>query len=98
MISYYLCLTIFAVVAYLIATDRNVAEYVNLKFTMLWINIRRYYLMAIMHPKNPITNWIMERTMRKLARELHKELVQNRDDDINNWELPENNEVHCELR
>ena len=98
MITYYLWFIIFAVVAYAVAVDSNVAKYVDLFIQGAWITIRRYYYMAIMHPKNPITNWIMERKMAKLARELHKELVENREDELNNWELPETNEVHRELR
>jgi len=66
--------TLFVVVAYFIATDESVAEFVNLFFMGVWVQIRRYYMMVILHPRNPITNWIMERKMKKLAEQLLKEL------------------------
>lgn len=65
--------TLFIIVAYFVATDESVATYVNLIFAGAWLQVRRYYYMAILHPKNPITNWIMERKMKKLAKELSKE-------------------------
>ena len=62
--------SLFCVVAYAVAVDENVAEFVNLCIQAVWIQLRRYYYMAILHPKNPITNWIMERKMKALAKEL----------------------------
>ena len=61
---------LFAAVLYMMAVDENVAEFVNLFFLGVWIQLKKYYYMAILHPRNPITNWIMERKMRKLAEEL----------------------------
>lgn len=69
---YYTLLIVFGFVAYFIATDESVAEYVNLFFRAVVIQLQRYYYMAILHPRNPITNWIMERKMKKLAREFTK--------------------------
>ena len=34
--------------------DRNVAEYFNLKLQLAVINLKRWYLMAKLHPKNPL--------------------------------------------
>ena len=65
---------IFGVLGYIVVVDRNAAQFVELLCQSLVVEVRRRYLMMIMHPRNPITNWIMERKMRKLARELAKEL------------------------
>ena len=70
MTAYYLWLCLAGVIVYMMAVDKNVAEFINLFFQGVWIQLRRYYLMAKLHPKNPITNWIMERKMKKLAKEL----------------------------
>ena len=68
--TYLLWFALFAAVMYMMAVDENVAEFVNLFFLGVWIQLKKYYYMAILHPRNPITNWIMERKMRKLAEEL----------------------------
>lgn len=64
--------TIAAVLGYMIVTDKNVAEYVVLKLQLIRINAQRYYLMAKLHPRNPITNYVMKRKMSSLAKELAK--------------------------
>lgn len=68
--TYLLWFALFAAVLYMMTVDSNVAEFINLFFLGVWIQLKKYYYMAILHPRNPITNWIMERKMRKLAEEL----------------------------
>tara|TARA_Y100000389_G_scaffold41230_1_gene35918 strand:- start:393 stop:632 length:240 start_codon:yes stop_codon:yes gene_type:complete len=67
-------LTIFAIVAYLIIIDENVVKYLSLQFQVIRVNIQRYYMMAKLHPRNPITNWMMNRKYAKMERELRKKL------------------------
>ena len=67
-------LIIFTFVAYFIVTDENVAKYIQLQLQVIQINIKRYYLMAKLHPRNPITNWMMNRKYAKMERELRKKL------------------------
>jgi hypothetical protein len=67
-------LTIFAIVAYLIIIDDNVVKYLSLQFQVIRVNIQRYYMMAKLHPRNPITNWMMNRKYAKMERELRKKL------------------------
>lgn len=67
-------LIIFAFVAYFIITDENVAKYIQLQLQVIQLNITRYYLMAKLHPRNPITNWMMNRKYAKMERELRKKL------------------------
>ena len=70
MIAYYFWLTVIGILVYMMIVDENVIEFINLFFMGVWIQLKRYYYMAILHPRNPITNWIMERKMKKLAKEL----------------------------
>jgi hypothetical protein len=67
-------LTIFAIVAYLIIIDENVVKYLSLQLQVIRVNIQRYYMMTKLHPKNPITNWMMNRKYAKMERELRKKL------------------------
>jgi len=63
---------IFAVISYMMIADERFKEFFNLFFMGVWIQLRKYYWMARLHPKNPITNFIMERKMKAMAKELAK--------------------------
>jgi hypothetical protein len=67
------CLIIFAILSYLIISDKNVADYLTLVFKIIKVNIERVYWMIRLHPKNPITNLMMRWKYAKIARELEKE-------------------------
>ena len=76
------CVIIFAIIAYLIIADKNVADYLTLVFRMSKLNIERMFWMIRLHPKNPITNLIKKWEYDKIARELQKEFnvsVQSKD-------------------
>jgi hypothetical protein len=62
--------TLFFLIATIMLLDRNVAEYFNLKLQIVGINLRRWYLMTKLHPRNPLTNYVMNRKMKTLAKEL----------------------------
>lgn len=72
----YLVLVVFSIVLWLMIVDPNVAEYVNLIFKIIGVNFRRFVWMVQYHPKNPITNFIMERKYEQLAKELEKEFAE----------------------
>ena len=63
-----------AVSLFLIITDESIAEFVYLTIGLLWINIKKRYYMVILHPYNPITNWLMERKTKKMADDLCREM------------------------
>jgi hypothetical protein len=67
-------LLIFAVVAYMIVVDKNVAEYLTLVFKLIKLNCERYWWMIRFHPQNPITNLIRRAEYAKIAKELQKSL------------------------
>jgi hypothetical protein len=73
------CLILFAILAYLILTDKNVADYLTLVFKMTRLNIERMFWMIRFHPKNPITNLMMRWKYERIARELQKEMERSAD-------------------
>lgn len=76
------CVIIFAIIAYLMITDKNVADYLTLVFRMTKLNIERYLWIIRLHPKNPITNLIKRWEYDRIARELQKEFnvsIQSKD-------------------
>jgi hypothetical protein len=73
------CAILFAILAYLILTDKNVADYLTLVFKMMRLNVERMFWMIRLHPKNPITNLMMRWKYDKIAKELEKEFSQAND-------------------
>ena len=75
-------LIIFGVIVYMMAVDKNVADYLTLVFKMTKLNIERAFWMIRLHPKNPITNLIKRWEYDKIAKELEKEFnvsIQSKD-------------------
>ena len=64
---------IFAILLTMMILDKNFSEMIVLTGKLIDINIRRYILMAKLHPRNPVTNYVMKRKMDKLAEKLLKE-------------------------
>ena len=73
------CLILFAIVAYLMITDKNVSDYLTLIFKMMRLNIDRTLWMIRLHPKNPITNLMMRWRYDRIARELQEEMERSAD-------------------
>jgi hypothetical protein len=73
------CAILFAILAYLILTDKNVADYLTLVFKMTRLNIERMFWMIRLHPKNPITNLMMRWKYERIARELREEMERSGD-------------------
>lgn len=74
-------LILFGIIVYMMIVDENVSDGINLVFKLMSIKIERLYWMARFHPRNPITNFIMQRKYEKLARELHEELTSKKKSD-----------------
>jgi hypothetical protein len=73
------CVIIFAIIAYLVIVDKNVADYLTLVFKIVRLNIARTLWMIRLHPKNPITNLMMRWKYERIARELQEEMERSRD-------------------
>lgn len=71
---YYSLISIFAIVAVMIALDKNVATYIDLMFRYGAIQVKRFIWIVKFHPKNPITRWAFERRIQKMTKELQKDL------------------------
>ena len=61
---------IFGLVGIAMILDENVTEYIYLNIKLLEIKIKTSFLLIKLHPRNPLTNWQMERRMKKLSKEL----------------------------
>jgi len=63
----------FAIIYYLVLTDKSIAAFIMLMFKSFGVNVRRYFWIIQYHPKNPITNYIQKKKYSKIAEELIKE-------------------------
>jgi hypothetical protein len=63
MIYYYTLLIIFAVVAYMIAVDANVAQYIILLWKLAGIQIRRGIFILTFKPRLMWDTWNIKRTI-----------------------------------
>ena len=78
--TYLLWLTLFCAVLYMMTVDENVAEFINLFFMGVWVQLKKYYYMVKLHPfwiTNPIGKWWMMRKYRKMAEEMMKSIKEN---------------------
>jgi hypothetical protein len=71
--SYYIWITIFAIIAYVIVVDPNGPRLIDLIGKVIKLNFERIYWIIRLHPKNPVTNFLMKRKYDNLAKELQKE-------------------------
>ena len=76
---YYLFLLCLSLLVAACIVDQNLAYYIHLRYRLLIIGIKMKWLMMWLHPKNPWTNFIMNRRMEKLTREIRKAMEENDD-------------------
>ena len=72
---YYVLLTVFAVVAALMILDPNISAYVDLKLRLVYINMRRLWILTTMYPSMMFDKWKYQRALRK-----HREKMNGRKD------------------
>lgn len=70
---YYVLLTVFGVIATLMITDPNISAYVDLRLRLLYINIRRLWILITMYPNMMFDKWRFQRALRK-----HREKMNER--------------------
>jgi hypothetical protein len=68
MIYQYTIFVVVAIFAYLIFTEPNASLYIDLQAQGLWINIRRFFLIARMKPRLMYDMWRMRRIVKKIKR------------------------------
>lgn len=81
MTYYYIWFLVFAVIAYMIVVDPNVSRYILLLIEVLKVNISRIKWMIILHPRNPITNYMMNRRANKIAKGIQESLTRDTESD-----------------
>ena len=74
MSSYYIIFTLFAVVAYFIVTDENVAAAFTYVLELVSFQIKRKWWWITNNPNNPIVKYIVWRRSMKTAKELLKKI------------------------
>jgi len=75
MVYYYTLFAFFAIVCYLIVTDKNVGDYIVLQCMNAVVQVKRIIWMIRFHPGNPIAKWMWERRVNKMVREFEKEYL-----------------------
>jgi hypothetical protein len=70
---HYVLFLIFSIIGVMIVIDANVADYIVLLTRMIKLNTERIFWMIRLHPKNPISNFMMNRKYYKIAKELEEE-------------------------
>ena len=71
--SYYISFLIFAVLAYLIATDSSIATFVDYVFKLIKPDYEKKKWWLLNNPRNPVVKYLMWRRSMKLAKELMDE-------------------------
>lgn len=70
---HYALFLIFSIIGVMIVIDANVADYIVLLTRVIKLNFERVFWMIRLHPKNPISNFMMNRKYDKIAKELEEE-------------------------
>jgi hypothetical protein len=75
---------IFAFVAYLIATDNSVAQFIALLSKIIEVRFWRMKWWLLNNPRNPIVKYLMWRRALKLAKEIENEIQMERQSRLSN--------------
>lgn len=78
--TYYIWLILFAVVGYVIVSDKNVLDAFVYIFDIVKNNIIKQIWWLKNNPKNPIVKYLMHRRSMKMAEELMKEFESKNED------------------
>jgi hypothetical protein len=77
MTYYYAWFALFAIVAYLIATDNSIARAFYMLTQLARVQYEKVKWWALHNPANPLIKYLIWRRCMKLAKKLQKELAQN---------------------
>ena len=78
MTSYYIWLTVFAVVMYFIVTDESIAAAFYYITKLVKSNYEKQKWWLLHNPRNPVVKYLMWRRSMKLAKELQKYFDENK--------------------
>jgi hypothetical protein len=74
MLYYYAIFTVFAIIAYMIVVDKNVAIFIELMARFAVVQVKRAWWIVRFHPANPIPRWTLNWRVERMTRELEKNL------------------------
>ena len=74
MIYYYALFTVFAILAYMIVVDKNVAIFIELMIRFAWVQIKRAWWIIRFNPANPIPRWTLNWRIERMTRQIEKDL------------------------
>ena len=74
MIAYYAWFSLFAIIAFLIATDNSIARAFYMLTQLARVQYEKVKFWTLHNPANPIIKYLIWRRSMKMARELMKEL------------------------
>ena len=80
--SIYLYILIFFCIAYLIATDENIAGLINYSSHLLRFHYEKIKWMILNDPRNPIVKYLIYKKSLRMAEQLIKEFENKRDNEI----------------
>jgi histidinol-phosphate/aromatic aminotransferase/cobyric acid decarboxylase-like protein len=73
MLEYQILIATIGILIWVLTVDKNVAEYMLLSLKLIKNNYEKLKWIVVYHPRNPITNWYMEKKYSKIAETLMKE-------------------------
>ena len=76
---YYLFLLGLSIAVAACIMDDNLAYYIHLRYRLLIIDIKMAWLRMWLHPQNPWTNFIMNRRLERLTKEIQKAMEEKND-------------------
>jgi hypothetical protein len=77
---YYAIIAVAAVIAYMMAVDKNVAIFIDLMIRYAWVQVKRAWWIVRFHPINPIPRWTLNWRVERMTRKLEKDLKINTKD------------------
>lgn len=79
---YYAIFAVFAIVAYMIIVDKNVAIFIDLMIRYAGVQLKRFWWIIRFHPDNKISIWLMNRRIERMTKKLRQELKLEDDTEV----------------
>lgn len=71
---YYVIFAVFAIIAYMMVVDKNVATFIDLMVRYAGVQLKRAWWIVRFHPANPIPRWTLNWRIERMTRQLEKRL------------------------
>ncbi len=84
---YYTFVTVLVLAVAASILDPKVPYYLSLKVQMAIINVRRLYMMFVLHPRNRFTTWRINRRIKSLTQQLQEQMNNGSPNDDSNSDV-----------